>query len=90
MTNLTAFWDDWLSEQGENSEYCLSRLQQDFDTVSHNILIHKLVKSGLGKDSEMDVKPAEVITGSRSCSLGLVPSGAPQGLILGQQRCITS
>ena len=54
-----------------------------FDTVSHNILIHKLMKSGIGKDSEVDGELAELITGSKSCSWGPVPSGAPQGLTLG-------
>lgn len=49
------------------------------DTVSHNTLIHKLMKSGLGKDSEVVGKLAELITGSKSCSWGQSPAVHPKG-----------
>lgn len=61
-----------------------------FDTVSHNILIHKLMKSGLGKDSKADGKLAELITGSKSCSWGQSPAVHPKRWFWGQlRRCVT-
>ena len=91
QTNLLETMEDWTRalDNGSNLDVIYLDYQKAFDTVPHGRLIEKLRAYGVqGKlldwiKSFLTGRSQQVIVGNSSSTWGSVPSGVPQGSVLG-------
>ena len=90
-TALVQMYDSWINnfDRGEYSAVCFLDMSAAFDIVDHSLLLEKLKLYGFNQeslswlDSYLSGRSQSVLIGASLSGLLAVPTGVPQGSILG-------